>query len=108
MIQALCSLVRMALQAENVGRVSRRGFGEPCQAELLPIGCSSQVQGGCRGEDRAMRKMNQTTPKFWRLVPKFRGPRYSGPRSASRSRRGPRFSLIPAPSCGRESNVLSL
>src|ERR1019366_7000050 len=28
--------VRRALQAENVRRVSRRGFGEPCQAELLP------------------------------------------------------------------------
>gem|GEM_PF-5444166 len=26
----------MALQAENVGWVNRRGFGEPCQAELLP------------------------------------------------------------------------
>jgi hypothetical protein len=55
-----------------------------------------------------MRKMNQATPKFWRLVPKFRAPRYSGPRSASRSRRGPRFSLISPPSCGRESNFLSL
>ena len=55
-----------------------------------------------------MRKMNQATPKFWRLVPKFRAPRYPGPRSASRSRRGPRFFLIPPPSCGRESNFLSL
>ena len=42
-----------------------------------------------------MRKMNQATPKFWRLVPKFRAPRYPGPRSASRSRRGPRFTLKP-------------
>jgi hypothetical protein len=46
----------MALQAENVCRVSRRGFGEPCQAELLPrrmylTGTRWMPQGGSRNEE---------------------------------------------------------
>jgi hypothetical protein len=46
----------MALQAENVRRVSRRGFGEPCQAELLPrrmylTGTRWMPQGGSRNEE---------------------------------------------------------
>jgi hypothetical protein len=62
----------MALPAENVCRVSRRGFGEPCQAELLPRRMYLTGTRWMPRGDRAMRKMNQTTPKFWRPAPKLR------------------------------------
>jgi hypothetical protein len=49
----------VALQAENVRRVSRRGFGEPCQAELLPrrmylTGTRWMPQGGSRNEENEL------------------------------------------------------
>jgi hypothetical protein len=53
----------MALQAEKVRRVSRRGFGEPCQAELLPRKDVPHRYNVDTANGSRMKRMNQTAPK---------------------------------------------